>query len=277
MKKRSPKHRVHERDRKGGALQESVALVACSSLKSSSLVGGLRALGASVIEFPTILIRPVKNKRTLDAIADRIAAYQWIIFTSSHGVLYFLQRMDERAISLPSHPHVRTCAVGPASARTLTEAGIEVALVPERYSAEGIVDALEAFHGGLSALEGQRILLPRAKVAREILPRRLRAAGAEVDMVVCYESALADVDRALVARVLHTRPDLIVFTSSSTVSNFVRLLGEADATTVLRGSVVAVIGPITAATVESAGLTPSIVPAASTIESLLESIAAYYR
>jgi uroporphyrinogen III methyltransferase/synthase len=167
--------------------------------------------------------------------------------------------------------------VGPATAAALETAGVSVSLVPREFVAEGILSALEERCGGLRGLAGLRILLPRAKEARDLLPRALEAAGARVDVAPCYENTLPEIDAKQVQSVLACTPDLLVFTSSSTINNFVALLGSESGRKMLSDATVAALGPITARTLASLGKQAEILPRENTIPSLLDGIRLYYQ
>ena len=246
-------------------------LVACSAKKMSALSDGLQQRGASVLPLPIIEIRGVEDRTPIRNALDHIGQYAWIIFTSAHGVVHFFDICRDRQFPPPP----RFCAVGPATAHALKEYGIQPHLVPERFVAEGIIEALGSFCGGLKKLAGCRILLPRAKVARDVLPRALESAGADVDIVVCYETVRAEIGREEIRRLRNSSPDLMVFTSSSTVVNMMETLGKAEAKDLLSRSAVAAIGPVTASTLESFGKRADIVPEESTIASLIQAIETY--
>ena len=245
-------------------------------MKAGALSACLAALGAEIIVFPVISIEGIADKAPLDAALDVLDEYSWIVFTSAYGVRFFLRRMDERGIPRARSGRIRVCAVGPATAATLEASGVAVSLVPEDYVAEGVLAALAKQHGGLANLAGARILLPRAKEARDLLPRTLEACGARVDVVPCYENTRPDVDPGLVQSVLDHPPDALVFTSSSTVRNFVALLGEVSAGNLLAGAVVAVLGPVTAETLRSMGKQADIVPPENTISALVDAIRHFF-
>ena len=249
------------------------ALVACSAQKSDALVQGLTVLGAEVRPLEVIKIREITDKRAVNSALARLELYDWVIFTSSYGVLFFSRYLNEHgtARSLP-----RVCAVGPATAATARDCGFDVALVPDDFVAEGILRALALRQGGINALAGVRILLPRAREARDFLPRELSAAGAVVDVVPCYENNLGEIENGALHLIRERRTDLLVFTSSSTVKNFLTLLGEELGRNVLNGAVVAALGPVTARTVESFGKKCDIIPVENTIPSLIEAIHKYY-
>ena len=258
-------------------LTGKMALLACSEMKSESLISGLAALGAEVLVFPVISIREIADKSALDTALDNLDEYAWIIFTSAYGVRFFLNRMDERGIALERCNRRQVCAVGPATAAVLESRGVRVSLVPGNFVAEGIVAALQERQAGLSGLRGMRILLPRARQARDLLPDALGSIGAQVDMVACYENILPEMDRDQVQVVLRRPPDLLVFTSSSTVRNFITILGRKGAREVLSQSTVAALGPITARTLATNGKEAEIRPGENTVPSLLDAIGRYFQ
>ncbi len=254
-------------------LLNRTAVVACSDKKLAELKAGLEALGARVLPFPVIEAREIQDTRLLDQALSSLDEYSWMIFTSAYGVTFFLRRLLDQGVGgkIP-----KICAIGPATAKAVMEFGYEVALVPEQFVAEGIIQALSEFSGGLASLAGHRILIPRAKEGRDVLPEALRESGALVDVVPCYETVQAELEEGLIETIRASRPDLAVFTSSSAVRNTIDILGAADGTIMLRESVVAALGPITRSTAESFGKSPEIVPKKSTIASLLEEICKYY-
>lgn len=249
-------------------------LVACSPQKLEALVAGLTSMGAEVQSLPVIKIREISDRKAVNSSLAQLETYSWIVFTSSHGVLFFSRYLNELG-AVPGRP--RVCAVGPATATTARRCGFEVSLVPEDFVAEGIVHALALQQGGIDGLAGRRILLPRAKEARDILPRELSAAGAIVDVVPCYETVPGEIDDEALHLIRERKPDLLVFTASSTVRNFVTLLDQNDeGRKILNSASVAALGPVTAQTVESFGKKCNIVPVENTIPSLLEAIRKHY-
>jgi uroporphyrinogen III methyltransferase/synthase len=252
-------------------LQNKKILIACSAKKMVELISGLEAMGGTILSLPVLAIQELEDKRTLDEALEFLERYSWIIFTSAYGVTFFAQRLNERGRAVPkSGPKI--CAVGPPTARAAEECGFEVALVPRKFVAEGIIDALESYYGELNRLSGERILLPRALQARDVLPKALAAAGAEVDVVPCYRTVQGDIDPDAIRALQQFVPDLMVFTSSSAVRNFVEIAGQDVALRMMREAAVSVIGPITANTVESYGKQPDLVPRENTIASLIEAI-----
>lgn len=199
----------------------------------------LRALGAEVFELPAIEIRPPQDPAPLAAAIAQLASYDWLIFTSANGVRGFLAALDASPVDL-RQLRARLCAIGPATAAALAALHLKVDVVPAEYVAESLVAALEKFD-----LAGQRILLPRAAVARDVAPIALRARGAHVDVVEAYYTAVPPTDLSAVAAA-----DWVTFSSSSTVKNFLALGGGRllDA-----GARIASIGPVTSATVRQHG------------------------
>ena len=248
----------------------------CSSKKMADLTGGLAEMGGKIVQLPLIEATGIDDKHAMDEALSSLEKYSWIIFTSAYGVSFFAQRMQELGIRRDSIRMPKICAVGPATAKALREYGFEATLVPEQYVAEGVVQALDKYCGGLGRLAGHRILIPRALEARDILPNALAEAGARVSVVPCYQNVRAELDQVTIRQVLANAPDLVVFTSSSTVKNLIALLGQEYGTKLLLNSTVAALGPITAKTAESYGKQAEIVPKESTIASLLDAVREYY-
>ncbi len=229
----------------------------------------LERLGAEVYEFPTIEIRAPDDFGPLDAAIGALDSFGWIIFTSVNGVDAFLGRLRHHGLDLRAAPrHAKVAAIGPATARKVEEVGLRVDVVPEEYRAEALIEALEA-----GSLAGERVLIPRAKVAREILPEKLREAGAEVVVPPAYESAPSSEGKDELARRLEAgEVDCVTFTASSTVENFVGAFGAGEATRLLLETRVACIGPITAETARGHGLRVDAEAGEYTIPGLVEAV-----
>lgn len=255
-------------------LRGRTILVACSASKMVELTARLEEAGGRVLPFPVIEVREMEDHGMLDRALAQLEEYAWIIFTSGHAVAFFMRRLNERKPAAARMPKI--CAIGPATARAVAGFGCEVALVPERFVAEGIVEALDKYAGGLGSLAGQRILIPRALEGREVIPEALAAAGALVDVVPCYRTVRAGLDEDAAWRIRQAKIDMIVFTSSSAVRGMMDSLGREDAQKLLLGSAVAVLGPVTGKTVEDFGKRAEIIPRASTIEALAREICSYY-
>jgi len=229
----------------------------------------LERLGAEVYEFPTIEIQPPEDFGPLDAAIRDLDTFGWIVFTSVNGVEAFLARLRHHGSDLRAVPRrTKIAAIGPATAQRIEEAGLRVDVVPEEYRAEALIEAFEG-----DSLAGERILIPRAKVAREILPEKLREAGAEVFVPPAYESVASSEGKAELARWLEGGGiDCVTFTASSTVENFVGAFGSEEAARLLAGARVACIGPITAETARKYGLRVDAEAGEYTILGLVEAV-----
>ena len=257
-------------------LNNRTILVACSAKKMVELASGLEAMGGTVLPFPVIEAQAIEDTHLLDNALDSLREYSWIIFTSAYGVHFFMKRLKERGIGLNSDFIPAICAIGPATDAALEEYGWKTTLLPKRFIAEGVLDALDEHYGGLPHLAGRRILLPRAKEAREILPDTLSAAGVQVDVVPCYQTVRAEIDENILQKLREKTPDLLVFTSSSTIRNMIEILGHEQVIRMLMDSTVAVLGPVTGETAASYGKSVEIIPNTHTIVNLLKAIGDYY-
>ena len=237
--------------------------------QAGDLSARLEKLGAEVYEFPTIEIQPPEDFGPLDAAIRDLDSFGWIVFTSVNGVEAFVGRLRRHGLDLRAVPRrARVAAIGPATAEKAEEAGLKVDVVPEEYRAEALIEALEA-----GSLAGERVLIPRAKVAREILPERLREAGAEVVVPPAYESIPSLEGREeLASRLEAGEVDCVTFTASSTVENFVHAFGAREAARLLARTRVACIGPITAQTARGHGLGVDVEAEEYTIPGLVEAV-----
>ncbi len=235
--------------------------------QAGALIEGLRDLGAEPVSTPTIRISDPPDPGALRGAIATLDRYDWLVFTSANGVERFWRELEaEGRDGLPASALV--AAIGPATAEALRARGCRPHVVPEEYVAEAVADALIAF----GELAGRRVLLPRAAGARQVLPERLRAAGAEVDEVIAYESHPDPEGIARLRAALERDDvDMITFTAASTVRHFVEATG-----TELGGARVAVIGPITARAVRSEGLRVDVEAREYTVEGLLEAIREFY-
>lgn len=254
-----------------GSLRGVQVLVGRARHQASALAAGLKGLGADVIEIPFLEIRQPSSYHALDAALKRIPEYHWLILTSANGVEALAARMNELRIPLTKLEHLKIVAIGPATQREIEKLGLKVSMVPKRYVAEALVESFA------KQVEGQRILLARAKVARDVIPRELRKLGAQVDVVEAYETVAPESSRGLLKALFEDakrRPDVITFASSSSVKNFVALLGGRGrpAPPDFDGIRFASIGPITSATLRELGLPVDIEAAEFTIPGLIRAI-----
>ena len=293
-------------------------LVGRARHQAGALSRELRKQGAIVLEIPFIEIRKPRSFRPLDTALKNLHTYDWLILTSVNGVEAMWERMSRlRLISSANHlpsaederrikgtvlkgrgfsragkastrveasaagDNLRIAAIGPATKKAIEQCGLKVDIVPNEYVAESVVHSLRA------KVEGKRVLLVRAKVARDVIPRELRRAGAHVDVVEAYETVVPQNSRRRLQSALanpRNRPHVVTFTSSSTVRNFVSLLDPQPRTAKNRrepatrrgvnldGVLLASIGPVTSATLCELGLRPDIQAKEFTIPGLVEAI-----
>lgn len=244
-------------------------LVTRARAQASDLSAALRTLGADVLQFPTIEIQPPESYQQLDEAITEIKTYDWVIFTSVNGVDYFTDRLLTKDRDWRDLQGCKICAIGPATAEKLSNLGLQIDFVPAEYRAEAIIEGLKE-----RKIAGQKILLARATVARDILPQELSALGAKVTVAPTYQTVIPELDEQMIENLLQgEKVDLITFTSSSTVKNFKKLWQQKEEFFV--DSVIAAIGPITAKTAREEGFIVHIEAQDYTITGLVESIVKY--
>ncbi len=236
--------------------------------QASGMAAQLRKLGANVIQFPTIQINPMADYADVHAAIRALSTYEWLIFTSVNGVKHFWLQMAALGLDSRAIGRAKVAAIGPATADILREKGIEPDFIPEKYVAEGVVKGLLE-----RGMKGCKVLLPRAKEAREVLPEELRKAGAVVDILPVYETVPAGEAKETVLEMLENGSlHCVTFGSSSTVENFFALVSP-DLIRQHKDIVkLACIGPVTAKTLESYGFTPDIQPEDYTIPALVDEL-----
>jgi uroporphyrinogen-III synthase len=268
-------------------------LVGRARHQASALSGELRKLGATVLEIPFIEIRQPRSFKSLDSALQNLDEYDWLILTSVNGVEAMWDRLAKLKLDHPGpreghdfsravrgaksiaalaaegrrSRRVRIAAIGPATKKAIEQRGGSVDVVPKEYVAESVVRSLR------QRVKGKRVLLVRAKIARDVIPLELRRAGAHVDVVEAYETVVPQSSRARLRSALkhpRRRPHVIAFTSSSTARNFVALLGKAY--TSLDGVRLASIGPVTSSTLRELGLRVDIVAKEFTVPGLIDAI-----
>jgi uroporphyrinogen III methyltransferase/synthase len=234
----------------------------------------LAAYGAEPVEVPTIQIVPPASWEAIDDAMTRLSTYQWLIFTSANGVRPFMDRLHAAGNDARALANLRLCAIGPRTAQELGIYGLTPDVIPTEFQAEGVIAALARV-----GIHGSRILIARAEVAREILPDQLRELGATVEVIPVYRTIAPVMDVAYLTQQLHDgQVAVVTFTSSSTVRNFVELLGGRDRVRpLLAGVVVACIGPITAHTAEEHGLTVTVMPDENTVPALARAIVRHFK
>jgi uroporphyrinogen-III synthase len=249
-------------------------LVGRARHQASALSAGLRDLGAQVIEIPFIEIRKPRSYKSLDTALRNLNQYDWLILTSVNGVEALWARMRKLRLTARRLQHLKIAAIGPATKQAIVKRGLKVDIVPAEYVAESVVESLR------SRVKGKRVLLARAKVARDVIPRELRQLAAYVEVVEAYETVVPLSSRVRLRAVLKDskrRPDVITFTSSSTARNFVALLERGRGRprhSGLDGIRLASIGPITSSTLRELGLPVDIEAEEYTIPGLIRAILA---
>ncbi len=263
-------------------------LVGRARHQAGSLSRELRKLGADVLEIPFIEIRKPRSYKPLDSALKNLGGYDWLILTSVNGVEALWERLAKLRLTRRNLKHLRVAAIGPATKKAIEQRGIEVDVVPKEYVAESVVRSLRR------RVKGKRVLLVRAKVARDVIPRELRLAGAHVDVVEAYETIVPAASSKRLRSALQDparRPHVITFTSSSTVRNFVALLDSPAAVQPcqtfrgqecpphtnphhigLNGILLASIGPVTSATLRELNLPVDIQAKQFTILGLVKAI-----
>ena len=263
--------------KKGPPLTGLRIVVGRARHQASALSSGLRELGAEVIEIPFIEIRKPRSYKPLDTALKNLHDYDWLILTSVNGVEALWKRVQNLRLSKRQFKHVQVAAIGPATKKAIKKRGIKVNVVPEEYVAESVVESLR------DQVAGKRVLLARARVARDVIPRELRKLGAKVDVVAAYETVIPRSSLTRLRAILknsNRRPDVITFTSSSTVRNFANLTGK----NVRRGRPrprkasplddvrFVSIGPVTSSTLRELGLPVDLEAKEYTIPGLINAI-----
>lgn len=230
-----------------------------------SLKNGLRKLGAEIILFPTIEIKPLEKNGLLDEAIYHIDRYHWLVFTSVNSVQVLVQRLQALNLIPKAHlAHVHVAAVGTTTAMALKKHGVNPNLLPDNYTAQGLLNVF----GQLDNVNQQRVLLPQADRARPLLANGMRAFGAAVDAITAY----------------HTQPrqhgptppptEFITFTSPSTVIGYVNCLAGGSFSEATRDCQIICIGPVTAETVTTLGGQVAAVADPYTVAGMLKAITA---
>jgi uroporphyrinogen-III synthase len=276
-------------NQRAGSLAGVRVLVGRARHQARVLSAGLRKLGAEVIEIPFIEIRKPPSYQALDATLKRLHEYDWLIMTSVNGVDALWRRAKKFKLGKNRFRHLQIAAIGPATSKAIEKHGLRVSVVPKEYVAESVVESLR------NQIQGKRVLLARARIARDVIPRELRELGARVDVVEAYQTVVPKSSRSRLQSRLKDpkgRPDVIPFTSSSMVKNFVALLGKngpgenlnqgrlgrprRPATSSFDGIRFVSIGPITSSTLRELNLRVDVEAKQYTIPGLIQAVAEAY-
>jgi uroporphyrinogen III methyltransferase/synthase len=245
--------------------------------QANELVDRLEAMGAQAIEAPMIRIAPPEDYGPLDNACARAGEFDWIVFSSANAVEAFVDRLLEGPQDLRSLNGVKLCTVGPATAERLSRHGLKVDLTPLEYRADAVLRELSE----TSSIKGLKVLLPRADIGRDVIADDLRKQGADVTEVIAYRTVVAEPEREgepdIYRMLLERRIDVVTFTSASAVRNFVRALGAEPAADLLRTTVVASIGPVTAEAASQSGIETTVMPANYTIPALVAAIVEHFQ
>lgn len=239
--------------------------------QASELVRLLSGLGAECLECPAIKVVPPDNWKPLDTAIENISSYDWLVFTSVNGVNFFFERLFAKNMDARALGNLRTAVIGPATAKRLSDFGLKSDIIPKTYRAESIVEAFKK-----EAIKRKKILLPRAKEARPVLPVELTKMGAEVDEITAYHTKKVSDNADFLLKQLEQKTiDIITFTSSSTARNFHAILPPEKLGTLMNGVIIASIGPITTETAKKLGFNVHITAESFTISGLCEAIQKY--
>ena len=246
-------------------------LVTRAREQASVLSEKLELLGAEAWEYPSIAIKKPADIEPLNKAIAEASSYDWLIFTSVNGVKFFFEQMKELKADIRSLGKAKICAIGPKTKEVLEDKGLQVAVMPEVFRAEAVAEALTPL-----VKAGEKVLLPRADIARDVLVTTLKEMGLKVNEVVAYETIKADSDNQFLLEKMEEKEiHVITFTSSSTVRNFMELIGERRE--LLEGVTIASIGPITTKTAESLGLKVDITADEYTIDGLVKALVEYFQ
>jgi uroporphyrinogen-III synthase len=240
--------------------------------QAGKLSDGLKALGADPVEVPVLEIRPPDSYEPLDAALRKLEpsklsqTFDWLILTSANTVQTVAARCRLLNVDFAEIRGLRVAAVGSATAEAARKVGFRVTVVPDSYHSEGLVAALG------SSVVAKRVLLARAKVARDVIPEALTAVGALLTVVDAYQTALPDGAREALVEALKVGVDAATFTSSSSVRNLAEVAREAGVGFPLPGVAAVSIGPVTSATLREFGWEPTSEAAVSDIPGLIEAV-----
>jgi len=244
--------------------------------QATELADRLEAMGAEVIEAAMLRIEPPDDWGPLDQACAVAGSFDWIVFASTNAVDAFMGRLLRGERDLRVLGGVKLCCVGPSTAERLAEHGLKADVIPGEYRAESLVEALTE----TGQVAGSKILLPHADIGREVIPDELRRHGAHVTEVVAYRTVATEAEREgdpdIYRMLLERKLDVVTFTSPSAVRNLVKVLGAEPAADLLRTTVVAAIGPVTAEAAAQFDIYTAVIPEKYTVPALVAAIVKYF-
>lgn len=249
---------------KGLALQDKRVLITRAAVQAQSFVDLVQKLGGTPVLFPTIRTAGIPQNTALKEAVEQLARYDWLVFTSSNAVNFFMKVAD----CWPQVTGLKIACVGSKTAQALATQGVTPDAMPDEFTAEQIAAAL-------GNVAGRRILLPQSEIARPELAQSLTAAGAEVEAIPTYRT-VPDMPTDEAYDELEKGVDVATFTSPSTVENFLYLTGRRGRE-LLSQAIIACIGPTTAAAVNEAGFSVAVVPDEYTVEGMVAAVEKYFR
>lgn len=229
----------------------------------------LEGAGLEALIFPVIEFAPPEDTKALSKAIRNIANYDWLVFTSSNSLHFFIEALHREGKKTTHISSLKVCAIGPKTAEAVRTAGLAIDLTPQHYQAEGVLKAFKEID-----IKGKKILFPRAKEGREILPEGLTHMGAEVDLIAVYRTTRPCGREKELGKELEKGIDVITFTSGSTVRNFLHMIGEKKE--LIKSSKIACISEVTASIVRGLELEVDIIPEENTTESMVEAICRYF-
>lgn len=249
-----------------GKLAGKKVIVTRSREQASKLVDRIEELGGEAVEFPVIKIEKPNDYGHFDSVLERMTEYRWIVFTSVNGVKAFFDRMKIKGMDIRKLSGVKLAAVGEATGEELNKLGLNVDYMPEKYTTGELLNNFPSAEGN------EKILLARADIAVRELSEGLKRKGYDVEDLTVYRTVIDSERKEGILEMLEEgRIDYITFTSSSTVKNFVSILGQDNIGRISSAKVVC-IGPVTAKTAEECGMTVAAVADKHTIEGLVEKL-----
>ena len=251
-------------------LQNKRIIVTRAEEQATELIDLLKEAGAKVIHIPAFKVQPVDSWSECDEVVDNLKTYSWIIFTSTNGVRFFIERLNHLNQQVEVLNQLKVAAVGEKTAQYLIEMGVKVDLIPKDYRAEGLIEAFTTV-----GIESQRILIIKPEKSRELLREALINLRAQVDEIAVYKNVAVEIDTSLING---SYADVITFTSPSTVRNFINAFGlDKIRNWIASGCRVAALGTITKSALDEFELTTDILPDKFTIGHLVAEIKNFYK